>query len=54
MADDKERLVPFTEETFKRLRRQAALSRRAFKQEAAVLIEEALDAREHEQAPNDG
>ncbi len=54
MANDKERLIPFTEETFDKVKDEAAKSRRHFKFEAAVLIEEALQARAEMEAKTDG
>jgi len=50
MAQDKERLIPFSEETFNQVMAEKEKSRRHFKHEAAILIEEALAARAENKA----
>lgn len=46
----KERAIPFDDRLFERVSESAVDDRRHFKHQAAALIEEALDARDHDAA----
>ena len=49
----KDRQIPFSDKLFERVKKSAQEDRRFFKYQAMILIEEALDARDHDAALDD-